>query len=291
MNKLTMLTVLLFFAVTVTAQSDNLRLASIDKGLAYYSYYETKKREPISVQADSRGGRVETYLKLNDGCTESYAFSWSFDSDISTLKVGQTVNATISANRTSGNCYNNSAKVTIGGTSTGSALLRDKKSGFSGIEIGGTNYAYALGGSHLPRSSRFSIKIGLSSISDEAFFTVRIATTTDASNDDVYDYEIRYMYKKGAGPNSTAASCSGLYGLGVNIGMLEYGSLKNDSPSFLIGFIDQSISIINQVGCLNTDYLKDLRSRMARATSSSIFNQEISNYRQRIAREIPEECE
>ncbi|WP_298904379.1 hypothetical protein [uncultured Psychroserpens sp.] len=273
------------------AQSDFLGLVSIDHGIAHYSYYDSDKRAPKLIKVDAQGGVIETYLKLDDGCIENYRFTWKFNKNVSKLVLGEEVLGTISGQRMSGSCYNNTAYITISGSNNGSTLLGNTRPAYGSLSAYASR-AHAINRNNNNQSNPLSIEIKRSSVPDEGYFTIRIASTTDASNKDVFDYEIRYNYKKNftqTNENRTV-NCFGLYDFGVTIGMLEYGSLKNDKPSFLVGIIDNSIALAKGVGCIDTSYLESLKSRLSVASSSKLFYAEISSYRQRLPAEILSNC-
>lgn len=284
MKRVQHLLCLIFLVNLGFAQTDFLGLTNIEHGPSGSSDNTNSMRPPSSFNATPNGGSIETYLVKNDGCRENYRFEWTFDRDISQLDLTQDVTGILVATKMSGDCSGNAAYFSVSGSNNGSAMIGKKKKAYSSLAISG-KYAYASGYDHLSNTSTMVIKKGRY-VPEEAYFTFKIVTITNASSDDEYSYEIRYEYEKNASTAADGFNCQGLYDLGVNIGMMEYGAHNNDEPAFVAEFIDNAISNISGIGCISPAYLKDLKIRLLKNTDSFTFYREISNYRQNIQSEI-----
>ena len=291
---------ILFLAalISVKAQNALINLTSIEHGHGNFSYYDTDLRPPISVQANQFGGNVETNLKLNNGCTEVYSFTWTFDRDISKIKVGQIVHGNLNASRIKGNCPNNTANITVSGSNNGSTLKSNPLKGHGGIVVYG-NRAVAAGYDHEPRTSKFSIEV-TNSRPNNTFFTVRIASTTDASNHDVFDYELRYNYSESISdfersPDSSVGSktssssksnCYALLGLGKLVNGLVIGAYEGYGAEWMIKTIDYALVHVKSTNCISPQYLTELRKRMVNSSNTNAFMNEISAYSRALEDEI-----
>lgn len=87
-----------------------------------------------------------------------------------------------------------------------------------------------------------------------------------------------------------AVNCHNLYGLGVNVGIVELGCHEAMDVSFLIGFLDHAINHAKASGCIASAPLESLRTRMRGASSSGQFYDEVLRIRKSLATEAGTYC-
>ena len=78
--------------------------------------------------------------------------------------------------------------------------------------------------------------------------------------------------------------------LGVQMGVIEYGSYVDAVPSSLIQYFDKAIEMALASGCIPTDGLTQLKSRMQSASSSNSLYSEIQTYRGQLGGIIANSC-
>ncbi len=93
-------------------------------------------------------------------------------------------------------------------------------------------------------------------------------------------------------PASSTANneAHGIWGVGVQIGMVEYGSNQNADPDFLIRALNYARELADASGCIPTDEIDSLIAAMGTTSSSRSLYPRINEYRIRLARYVIENC-
>ncbi len=288
-----------FHARTATAGDDFYGFSRLLKG-----EIESNKNtniKPTRFDADAKGGVIRVRMPDTAGkCSAEYEFTWKFIDDISKLKFGKKYRFHVSGKRISGNCEKNTNILYMKSAMSGSKLATA-----AGIKTPGRSIELQP---RIPNingyppsennSSDGTIVIASSNVLDHSYFTFdfHFASFPYSGTSKKCVFQVTYVFGKNlvaAAPTSGATNCPALYGLGVNIGVLEYGSLENAKTTFLAGFIDHAITNMKASGCIadsEVAYLEDLKKRMLEVERSRSFAQEISTYRQELAQKIVATC-
>ncbi len=94
-------------------------------------------------------------------------------------------------------------------------------------------------------------------------------------------------------PMSSTAddSAHGIWGVGVQIGMLEYGSSQNADPGFLIRSLNAARELAIASRCIPTDEIDSLLVAMRATSNSRSLYPRITEYRNRLAIYVIENCD
>ena len=84
---------------------------------------------------------------------------------------------------------------------------------------------------------------------------------------------------------------SAIYGIGVQMGMVELGAHEDVSPALLVRSLRHAKTSAVASGCIATDEIDDLIAAMSSTSSSNRLHGRITAYRQRLAREIGAQCD
>lgn len=83
---------------------------------------------------------------------------------------------------------------------------------------------------------------------------------------------------------------SAIYGVGVQIGLVELGALEDADPAFLVRALRLARTSATASGCISTTEIDRLITAMSAAERSRPLYERITAYRQQLAREIEREC-
>lgn len=94
-------------------------------------------------------------------------------------------------------------------------------------------------------------------------------------------------------PMSSSAnnSAHGLWGVGVQLGMLEYGASQNADPGFLVRALNQARELAVASECIPTDEIDSLIAAMSRTSSSRSLYSRILEYRLSLGRYVLANCD
>lgn len=303
----------LAIAVLLTTRSANMAAAG-DNDFYGFSHVlkglsESNKNtniQPTQFKADANGGMIELRMPDTAGtCTGDYRFTWKFMDGIAKLQHGKAYRFNIVGRRVAGNCENNTAHCYLKSSSSASTMARE-----AGIKDPGpdidlvTSHGSVVKAYPPSEDSTCDAKIVVKhdTYNEYSYFSMNLyfSSFPYSSKSKKCVYHVVYVFRKnfvpnaGATPTAGPANCPVLYGLGVNIGILEYGSLENAKTTFLAGFIDHAVAHMKASSCIDpaeVAYLEDLKKRMLKVERSAAFATEISNYRQELTLKILAACE
>lgn len=255
--------------------------------------------KPTKLEANLNGGVIQLRMPDTSGtCVGDYEFRWEFLDDISKLEAGEKYRFRIAGRRVGGSCEMNTNTAMVKGSSDSSRLADSQGASAPGRRIDVTTAPSSITAhprykSQVTSSDGFVSVVG--NIGERTQFSLHFefASFPYSSVSKSCNFDVVYLYRKNHIAAPTALNCPNLYGLGVNIGILEYGSLEDAKTSFLAGFVDHAIAHSKASGCVpasETAWLIDLKQRMLKKPTSREFAREISDFRQKLAHIIEGGC-
>lgn len=255
--------------------------------------------KPTRLEAGIRGGVIQLRMPDSAGtCFGDYEFRWEFQDDIRRIEPGKEYRLRMTGRRVGGQCDRNTNTAWMSSSNMGSRLAKAR-----GLQNTANNLQLTKSSANVvawPVATNNSvdavIKTTSSRIDDRTQFKFQFDFSSHpySSVSKSCKFEVAYLYKKNhTATSTTQTNCQNLYGLGFNIGILEYGSLQDAKPSFLVKFVDEAILHAKASGCIPAEelgYLSGLKTRLTQATTSRQFAEEISAFRQKVARIIEPGC-
>lgn len=254
--------------------------------------------KPTRLVADLKGGVIQLRMPDTAGsCSGDYEFRWEFLDDISRLVPGKQYRFRMRGRRIAGTCEKNTNTAWMSSSNAGSVLAKAQGIQETAALLTVTKSQSSVVG--YPRGPNnaadgtISVARGRVGERTQFKFTFDFSSYPYSSASKLCSFEVAYLFRKNAATSSRASNCPALYGLGVNVGMLEYGALENAKTTFLVGFVDNAVTAARGSNCVPASeirWLVDLRGRMLKKRTGKEFAGEISTFRQRLARIIVEKC-
>lgn len=282
-------------------QKDFYGFSKILKGLE--SSNKNTNISPTKFEADLNGGTFQIRMPNTSGtCYGDYEFTWKFTEDISKLETGKEYPVTVKGRRIGGDCEKNTAKTYLKSGNASSSLLTKagiKSDPATSIKmIWNTTYivdAFPVGDKNMLNAK---VAVNGNPYAEFSSFGLKFyfSSFPYSSTSKYCTFDVLYVYQKNKAITKSpagAVNCPVLYGLGVNIGIMEYGSLENAKSYFIAGFVDHALDHMKASGCIPASeiaYLEDLKIRMLKKETTKEFASEISLYRQRLTTIIEEGC-
>ncbi len=254
--------------------------------------------KPTKFEANTKGGIIQLKMPDTSGKTfGTYEFKWEFLDNIEKIEKGKKYRFKVTGSRIAGSSEKNTCICHI--QSTSNYELPNK----AGIKKTGQHVRYSGPSSfqfEAYPASKLNPWEGSFSCDDFAGvtyfgFQFHFASWPYGSTSKNCNYGVSYILKKNhITSKATDIHCPVLYGLGFNIGIMEYGSLTNAKSEFLKSFVDDAIALMKASGCIpesEVAYLEDLKARMLKVERTKEFASEISKYRQKLTLIINKNCE
>lgn len=239
---------------------------------------QANNQPKATVVADKMGGTIAFERTYQTGCTGKYYMQWKFSKDITTLKKGEKFSVTLT-------CLNCSTPCGF-----------RKTSAFAG---GANNIIKPVGKYNFTYNSNITVTKSTGTIhpwnpADKSHTSELTAHMSKSVPNTAFyitmgSHFIYYVFSAGAAP-STAINCHTLLGLGKLIGSLELGAREGYGASWMVATIDFALNHINATNCLSSTYLLDLKRRIASATNTRVFENEIHNYSVSLETETTTSC-
>lgn len=271
-------------------------------------------RKPETIKADSSGGKIRFSTRYRNGAIETYEVTWTLGKGAlaKRLAPNDSFSWSLQAKRvaTKGN-HPRTPFVKLGGI-RGSALPKElfTKEGrldayidaYFGKEPAGNFRLYAENTDNRKpdRYSKYGATSGTLKVAPalhgpngrKTAFQIMITSSSDYGRKESTFVRVFYVLERGRNPGSAASAvnCPNLYGLGVNIGILELGALQDLKVSFLSKFLSDAIEHAKAAGCVPMAKLLDLQKRFTKAKSSRPFYAEITALRQELTTIINRDC-
>lgn len=252
------------------------------------------------LEANLKGGVIQVRMPDTAGNTfGDYEFRWEFLDDISKIEPGKEYRFTMAGKRVGGTSERNTNTAWMRSANSGSDLAEAMGIKNPGNTIvTAANFGAVTGYPVRDNNNATGVlRSASTNVADSSYFTFRFdfSSVPYSSTSLSCSFEVAYLYRKNhvATTPMGKPNCPNLYHLGVNIGILEYGTLTDANSTFMIGFIDQALIHAKAANCIPTTdiaALTDIKKRMGETETSGTFAAEVSNFRQHLARVVQEAC-
>lgn len=254
--------------------------------------------KPTKFEADAKGGIIQLTMPDTSGKTSgTYEFQWKFLDSIEKMEPGKKYRFQVTGRRIDGTSEKNTC--TCHGQSTQSNYELPKKAGIkrTGSDIRFNVVASSFDAYPPSKYNPLEGTLSCGEVEGTTYFGFQFDFSSWPYSDTSKkcSYGVSYVFKKNhVAPKATEIHCPTLYGLGFNIGIMEYGSLTDAKSEFLKNFVDDAIALMKASGCIpdsEVEYLEDLKARMLKVERTKAFAAEISEYRQKLTLLINRNCE
>ncbi|UJH68419.1 hypothetical protein [Allomuricauda sp. SCSIO 65647] len=253
------------------------------QSIGYIEVVHERKNDPyVELSANKNGGTAIFNRTYRTGCVGSYEIRWTFSKDLALLQPGETFDVTLQCVSCRTPC---GYKWGIADVMASNNVLK-----IPGYQEYTYNGNIGLVGKSGSSSGVFDWQPAQLSNTYTFKYQPKKSAKYTAIAFTIVGHRVYYVFGEGSSPSAGGINCHTLLGLGKLVNSLELGAYEGYPWDWMDKTIDYALNHIKASSCLSDTYLRDLKSRMYRASDTRIFYAEIQTYSQKLESEVASSC-
>lgn len=277
-------------------------------------------KDPVLTKVDKHGGTATFKIDYTSKLSESYSFTWSFPKGaLDVLDPEEKIPIKVEAKLLSEPTFSRSATISIG-TIDGVLIPKESSKHFSGghHNIQGRlhdPYPLPIAAEGREGTQRSNTVEGELTVPAHQHLAVKatthknnklepartgilislVANSPLPGRDNSVNFSILYVFKLVSADEVATAgplNCPAVFRLGIQLGMLNISTERGDNIDFSLKILGFAIDAADgSGGCVTSDRLKELKSRMEKSKDSRAFYDEVVRIQAAYVEEVDANCQ